>query len=136
MSFVKYRIKEVAADFGMQPKEIAAIIEKYYEKPKSTAQVLEENQLNLVFDLLTQQNQIPSVEVVFAAAFAAREAAEKKQAEEAAKKQAEQKKAEAAKPAAQKPGASAAPAKPAKPAAATLSTTVFKSPERRKAMTR
>ena len=116
MSFVKYRIKEVAADFGMQPKEIAAIIEKYYEKPKSTAQVLEENQLNLVFDLLTQQNQIPSVEVVFAAAFAAREAAEKKQAEEAAKKQAEQKKAEAAKPAAQKPGASAAPAKPAKPA--------------------
>ena len=29
MSFVKYRIKEVAADFGMQPKEIAAIIEKY-----------------------------------------------------------------------------------------------------------
>ena len=116
MSFVKYRIKEVAADFGMQPKEIAAISEKYYEKPKSTAQVLEENQLNLVFDLLTQQNQIPSVEVVFAAAFAAREAAEKKQAEEAAKKQAEQKKAEAAKPAAQKPGASAAPAKPAKPA--------------------
>ena len=115
MSFVKYRIKEVAADFGMQPKEIAAIIEKYYEKPKSTAQVLEENQLNLVFDLLTQQNQIPSVEVVFAAAFAAREAAEKKQAEEAAKKQAEQKKAEAAKPAAQKPGASAAPAKPAEP---------------------
>ena len=102
MSFVKYRIKEVAADFGMQPKDIAAIVEKYFEKPKSTAQVLEENQLNLIFDLLTQQNQIPSVEVVFAAAFAAKEAAEKKAAEEAAKKATEQKKAEAAAPAGQK----------------------------------
>ena len=124
MSFVKYRIKEVAADFGMQPKEIAAIVEKYFEKPKSTAQVLEENQLNLIFDLLTQQNQIASVEAVFAAAFAAKEAAEKKAAEEAAKKAAEQKKAAAAdgaKPApnAQKPGTPAdkpAQKKPDKPA--------------------
>ena len=118
MSFVKYRIKEVAADFGMQPKDIAAIVEKYYEKPKSTAQVLEEQQLNLIFDLLTQQNQISSVEAVFAAAFAAKEAAEKKAAEEAAKKEAERKKAEAPKPDAAKPDA----AKPApgaqKPAAA------------------
>ena len=124
MSFVKYRIKEVAADFGMQPKEIAAIVEKYFEKPKSTAQVLEENQLNLIFDLLTQQNQIASVEAVFAAAFAAKEAAEKKAAEEAAKKAAEQKKtaaADGAKPApnAQKPGTPAdkpAQKKPDKPA--------------------
>ena len=26
-SLVKYRVKEVAADFGMQPKEIAEIVE-------------------------------------------------------------------------------------------------------------
>ena len=96
MSLVKYRIKEVAADFGLAPKEIAAIVEKYFEKPKSTAQVLEENQLNLIFDLLTQQNQIASVEVVFAAAFAAKEAEEKRKAEEAAKKAAEEKKKEEA----------------------------------------
>ena len=112
MSFVKYRIKEVAADLGMQPKEIAAIVEQYYEKPKSTAQVLEEEQLNLIFDLLTQRNQIESVEVVFAAAFAAREAEEKRKAEEAAKKAAEdKKKAEEAK-AAGKPAAPAAAGKP------------------------
>ena len=73
MSLVKYRIKEVAADLGMQAKDIAAIVEQYYEKPKSTAQVLEEDQLNLIFDLLTQRNQIESVEVVFAAAFAVSE---------------------------------------------------------------
>ncbi len=110
MSLVKYRIKEVATDLGMQAKDIAAIVEQYYEKPKSTAQVLEEEQLNLIFDLLTQQNQIESVEVVFAAAFAAREAEEKKKAEEAAKKAAEaQKKAEEAKEA-KEAGKPAAPA--------------------------
>ncbi|MBQ1678011.1 MAG: translation initiation factor IF-2 [Oscillospiraceae bacterium] len=112
-TFVKYRIKEVAADLGVTPKEISAIVEKYFEKPKSTAQVLEENQLNLIFDLMTQRNQIASVEVVFAAAFAAREAEEKRKAEEAAKKAAEEKKkAEEAAKAAGKPAAAAAPAKP------------------------
>ena len=35
MSFVKYRVKEVAADFGMAPKDIAEIVGIYYEKPKS-----------------------------------------------------------------------------------------------------
>ena len=110
MSLVKYRIKEVAADFGLAPKEIAAIVEKYFEKPKSTAQVLEENQLNLIFDLLTQQNQIASVEVVFAAAFAAKEAEEKRKAEEAAKKAAEEKKKEEAAAAAAAAAGKSAPA--------------------------
>ena len=36
MSFVKYRLKEVAADFGVAPKEIVDIISKFSEKPKST----------------------------------------------------------------------------------------------------
>ena len=124
MSLVKYRIKEVAADLGMQAKDIAAIVEQYYEKPKSTAQVLEEEQLNLIFDLLTQRNQIESVEVVFAAAFAAKEAEEKRKAEEAAKKAAEEKKkAEENKAAGKTAPAQPAPAagkteekKPAQPA--------------------
>ena len=118
MSLVKYRIKEVAADFGMAPKEIAAIVEKYFEKPKSTAQVLEEDQLNVIFDSLTQQNQIASVETVFAAAFAKKEAEEKKKAEEAAKREAEAKKAAAqAAPAAKPDDKKPAPAQNAKPGA-------------------
>ena len=40
MSMIKYRVKEVAADFGMAPKEISDIVGKYSEKPKSYAQVL------------------------------------------------------------------------------------------------
>jgi hypothetical protein len=119
MSLVKYRIKEVAADFGVAPKEISAIVEKYFEKPKSTAQVLEENQLNVIFDLMTQRNQISSVEVVFAAAFAAEEKRraeeEKRKAEEAAKKAEEEKKrAEEAK-AAGKPAPAPAPAADRRP---------------------
>ena len=117
MSFVKYRIKEVAADFGMAPKDIAAIVEKYFEKPKSTAQVLEEDQLNVIFDFLTQQNQIASVETVFAAAFAKKEAEEKKKAEEAAKREAEAKKAAQAAPAAKPDDKKPAPAQNAKPGA-------------------
>ena len=35
-------------------------------KPKSSAQVLSDDQLNLVFDLITRENQIDSVEEVFA----------------------------------------------------------------------
>ena len=30
MSFVKYRLKEVAADLGVTPKEIGDIISKFY----------------------------------------------------------------------------------------------------------
>ena len=83
-SLVKYRIKEVAADFGMQAKDIAAIVEKYFEKPRSNNQVLEDEQLNVIFDCLTQTHQSESLEQVFAAASAkqdAQKAEEKKQAE-------------------------------------------------------
>ena len=66
MSFVKYRLKEVAADFGVAPKEIAEIISKFYEKPKSNTQVLTDQELNAVFDYMTQKNQIASIEQVFA----------------------------------------------------------------------
>mgnify|MGYP003292507248 CR=1 FL=1 len=66
MSLVKYRLKEVAADFGVAPKEIADIVSKFFEKPKSNTQVLTEEELNVVFDYITQTNQISSLEVVFA----------------------------------------------------------------------
>ena len=66
MSFVKYRVKEVAADFGIAPKEVSEIIGKYMEKPKSYSQVLSDAELNVVFDYMTQKNQIASIEQVFA----------------------------------------------------------------------
>ena len=66
MSFIKVRLKEVAADFGVTPKDIAEIISKYGEKPKSNTQVLTDQELNVVFDYMTQHHQISSLEQVFA----------------------------------------------------------------------
>ena len=66
MSLEKYRLKDVATDFGVATKEIAQIIEKFFEKPKSNTQVLTEEELNVVFDYMTQIHQIESLEVVFA----------------------------------------------------------------------
>ena len=66
MSLIKYRVKELAADFGIAPKEIIEIVAKYFEKPKSNTQVLTADELNAVFDHLTQHNQITSLEQVFA----------------------------------------------------------------------
>ena len=96
MSFVKYRVKEVAADFGVTPKDIAEIVGKYFEKPRSNTQVLTDEQLNVVFDVITQKHQIASLEQVFAVAPQA--------------KKTEPKKAEAPKPAAQPAQGSAAAA--------------------------
>ncbi|MBR4308258.1 MAG: translation initiation factor IF-2 [Oscillospiraceae bacterium] len=64
MSFVKYKVKDVAADFGMQPKEIMDILGKYFDKPRSNAQVLSDEQLNALFDHITQAHQVESVQEV------------------------------------------------------------------------
>ena len=66
MSFVKYRVKEVAADFGVAPKEIVEIVGQFFEKPKSNTQVLTEDELNVVFDRISRNHQIASLEQVFA----------------------------------------------------------------------
>ncbi len=65
MSFVKYRVKEVAADFGVSPKEISEIVGKYYEKPKSYSQVLSAEELNALFEHITRHNQISDLAQVF-----------------------------------------------------------------------
>ena len=66
MSFVKYRLKEVAADLGITPKEVSEIISRFFEKPKSNTQILTDEELNVVFDCVTQAHQISSLEQVFA----------------------------------------------------------------------
>ena len=96
MSIVKYRVKEVAADFGLQPKQIAEIVGKFFEKPKSNTQVLTEEELNVVFDYITQTNQIESLEVVFTVAPAPKKEEPKVEAPKEAPK-AEAPKAEAPK---------------------------------------
>ena len=90
MSIVKYRVRDVAADFGMEAKQIAQILSKFFEKPRSNMQVLTEEQLNVLFDYMTQQNQISSIEQVFAEAMARRQEMEKQAAAEQAAREAQQ----------------------------------------------
>ena len=114
MSFVKVRLKELAADFGVTPKEISEIIGKFGEKPKSNSQVLTDQELNVVFEVMTQTHQIDSLEQVFAV--------QKPKAEPKKEVKAEPVKAEAPKaeskaeaPRQQDQPAAQQPAKPEKP---------------------
>ena len=114
MSFVKYRLKEVAADFGVAPKEIADIVGKFSEKPKSNSQVLTDSELNAVFEVMTQTHQIDSIEQVFAAQNQkAKEAPKKEPAKEAPKEAPKEPQKEAAPQ--QEAKKEAAPAKAEKP---------------------
>ena len=62
----KYRVHEVAKDFGVATKDVTEILTKYAETPKNHMQALEDRELSLVFEYLTQHNQIESIVTVFA----------------------------------------------------------------------
>lgn len=66
VSFNKYRVYEVAKDFEMSSKEISEILTKYATTPKNHMQVLEEHELDLIFEYLTQNNQVNSLADIFA----------------------------------------------------------------------
>ena len=62
----KYRVHEVAKDFGIATKDVTEILTKYAETPKNHMQVLEDRELSLIFEYLTQHNQIASIATIFA----------------------------------------------------------------------
>ena len=107
-TMVKYRVHEVAKDFGLTSKVITEILTKYATTPKNHMQVLEDRELDIIFEYLTSTNQMESIAEVFADA--APKAEEKKPA-------ADEKKAETSTP--EKKAGAAAPAqadgKPAQP---------------------
>ncbi len=61
-SFVKYKIREVAKDFDMPTKTVVGMVAEHFEAPKSSAQVLSDDELNLIFDLITRDNQVENLE--------------------------------------------------------------------------
>ena len=81
MSMIKYRVHEVAKDFNTTSKVITQILTDYATTPKNHMQVLENNELDVIFEYLTQHNQAESLADIFASAPKAGEAkpAEKKQ---------------------------------------------------------
>ena len=104
-SFEKYRVHEVAKDFGLSSKTITEILTKYATTPKNHMQVLEDAELSVIFEYLTRQHQCASMEELL-------RAPEPKAEPKAEKPEAAAK----AEPAAEKPAAAAAqPAKKEQP---------------------
>ncbi len=64
----KYRVHEVAKDFGLPTKTITEILTKYATAPKNHMQVLTDHELSLIFDYLTQHNQVANIQAIFAEA--------------------------------------------------------------------
>ncbi len=94
MSLIKYRVHEVAKDLGMSTKEVSQILDTYASKPKNHMQVLSDRELSIIFESLTQKNQLESLEPIFAEAAkqepAAKPAAAQKEARPAANPAAKQ----------------------------------------------
>ncbi len=94
-SFEKYRVHEVAKDFGLPSKTINEILTKYATTPKNHMQVLSDAELSLIFEYLTQQHQFATVEDMLRVPEQPKKPAPKAEAPKAAEKQ------QAAAPAAQ-----------------------------------
>ncbi len=65
MAIEKYRVHEVAKDFGLPTKTIAEILAKYGSAPKNHMQVLTDRELSIIFDRLTQDHPISDIQVIF-----------------------------------------------------------------------
>ena len=123
MSLAKLNCRDVAKDFGMQAKAITAILTEHTKENVSPTKILTDRELSIIFEHLTQRNQVDSIESIYADVY--HEPAPAKPAAPAAKgerKDARQKEGRPA-PAPQKDGRpapqgqkeQAKPAAPAKP---------------------
>ena len=120
MSMIKYRIHEVAKDFNVTSKVISQILTDYIAAPKNHMQVLENKELDVIFEYMTQHNQVDSLQDIFNAAEKAEPQKKAQQAEKPAEPQKKPQQAgkmqpqgqKNAQPQAAKPQ-SAAPAQPA-----------------------
>ena len=103
----KYRVHEVAKDFGTSTKEITEILTEYCTTPKNHMQVLGDEELSVIFEYMTQHHQVNNMEETLNAQMASRQSAQPEQAGKPAAPapaQKESKPAEAAKqPAEEKP---------------------------------
>ena len=62
---IKYRLHEVAKDLNLQNKDVADLLSKYSDTPKKHMTALTDEELNIVFDYFTQQNQVENFDAYF-----------------------------------------------------------------------
>ena len=75
----KYRVHEVAKDFGLNSKKILGILDTHMPAERTHMAALEDRELDIIFETVTQENAVESFDAYFAAG-------EKTKAEEEAKK--------------------------------------------------
>ena len=102
-TLVKYRVHEVAKDFKMNSKDVAQILTDYATTPKNHMQVLEDDELDIIFEYLTQHNQVNDLAEVFADAAPEKKPESAKAPQAAADGAAPAQNAASAKPAEPKP---------------------------------
>ncbi len=108
----KYRVHEVAKDFGLNSKKVLAILESKIPAERTHMAALDDRELDIIFETVTQENAVQSFDAYFAAG-------EKQKAEEEAKKtekaaEVKEEKKEEIKAEAKAPKAEKADKKPAK----------------------
>ena len=87
---VKYRVHEVAKDFDIPSKTVVTILKEHFDTEKKAQTALEENELDIIFDAVTQQYQVESFDAYFAAGEKARQARKEQAEKEKADREAEQ----------------------------------------------
>ncbi len=105
----KYKVSEVAKDFGLQNKDITDILAKHFDEPKKPQTALDTKELDVLFDVLTQENSVEN----FNAYFAMKKQEEKKPEKKEAPQKAENKPAAKTEKKSEKPAEKKADNKPA-----------------------
>ena len=84
MAVVKYRVHDVAKDFNLQNKDIMELLKDRFGKERNHMAALETEELNYIFEVLSQKNSVSSFDAYFKAGEEARsntEAAKRARAE-------------------------------------------------------
>ena len=66
MSLAKLNCRDVAKDFGMQAKAVTAILTEHTKENVSPTKILTDRELSIIFEHLTQRNQVDSIESIYA----------------------------------------------------------------------
>ncbi len=62
----KYKVNEVAKDLGINNKEVIEVLGKFYDEPKKAQSALDTKELDVLFDVLTQENSVENFNSYFA----------------------------------------------------------------------
>ena len=91
---VKYKLGEVAKDFNKSAKDITDLLLKFFDEPKKNQTALDSKELDIIFDVLTQENQVANFNEYFATQKPVKKAEKKPAEKKAEPKKAEEKKEE------------------------------------------